>query len=132
MQVEESRAARDAIKAKIDNAVNSSSELPELERRVTQTEQGLEKARRYLPPSIEFDEVLSATGMLEKELGVQVMKFVPGIETQPNPDIRYAEVPVEITVKADFNRVMQFFDRLVHMEKLTHLRNITFESTMKE
>lgn len=126
-ELEMVRQSHDATKIKLDRAVRSTAELPQLEQRLAGIELGLDRARRFLPKSIEFDEILAQTGLFEKELGVQVVRFVPGAEAQPNTEMRYAEVPVEITVRAEFGKAMQFFDRLVHMDKLTHLRNVSFE-----
>lgn len=127
-ELENAQNSHSAMKAKLARAERDKAELPALEQRLATIERGLERARKVLPQSIEFDEILSATGLYEKETGVQLVRFAPGSEIQPDPAIRYAEIPVEITVRANFGRVMQFLDRLVHMEKLTHLRHISFET----
>lgn len=128
-ELENAEAAHAAMKAKLAKAERDKAGLPALEQRLRTVESGLDRARKILPKSIEFDQILSATGLYEKETGVRLVRFAPGEEIQPDPAIRYAEIPVEITVRADFGRVMQFLDRLVHMEKLTHLRNISFETS---
>lgn len=126
-ELETTRQSHEAIKTKVDRAVRNTAELPQLEQKLAGIELGLDRARRFLPKSIEFDEILAQTGLYEKEFGVQVVHFVPGAEVRPNTEMRYVEVPVEITVRAEFGKVMQFFDRLVHMDKLTHLRDVSFE-----
>lgn len=128
-ELQNAEASHAAMKAKVAKAERDKAELPTLEQRLRTVESGLERARKILPKSVEFDQILSTTGLYEKETGVRLVRFAPGEEVQPDPAIRYAEIPVEITVRADFGRVMQFLDRLVHMEKLTHLRNISFETS---
>ncbi|RYF44909.1 MAG: hypothetical protein EOO38_16990, partial [Cytophagaceae bacterium] len=41
----------------------------------------------------------------------------------------YKEVPVEIEMQGTFVDTMRFMDRLVHMQSLTHMRNIRFTAT---
>lgn len=131
-ELQNTEASHAAVKVKLARAERNKAELPALEQRLRTVESALERARKILPKTVEFDQILSATGMYEKETGVRLVRFAPGEEIQPDPAIRYAEIPVEITVRADFGRVMQFLDRLVHMEKLTHLRNISFETTAEK
>jgi Tfp pilus assembly protein PilO len=111
-------------------AVQQVKELPMLEEQLGTVEKGLAEAKKYLPEKIEFDEIVSLAGQFEKELGVTIVKMKPETEVRPNLEIQYAEIPVELIVKADFMKIMTFFDRLMHTQKIMHLRNIEFEAVV--
>jgi Tfp pilus assembly protein PilO len=129
---ESAEQGKEIAKRKYDKAMEKVKALPALEEKLAGVEKNLEEAKKYLPPKIEFDEVLALTGRFEKEVGVTITRFAPKEEARPNPSIQYAEIPVEVHVKADFVRVMNFFDRLMHTEKIMHLRDVTFEPILKE
>lgn len=127
-ELQTSQTNFEVVNRKVSRVKRDVAELPELEKKLLEVERSLDKARRVLPKTVEFDEVLAQTGMYEKEIGVQVVRFMPGASTESAGGARYAEVPVELIVKSEFDKVMQFFDRMLHMEKLTHIRNITIKS----
>ncbi len=108
-----------AAKAKI-------AELPALLTKLTEIEGELIKAREILPEQVEFDSILSSLGGLEKDYGVTIVKFIPGQELQPNPQLEYKEVNIDLELRGDFGSTMRFLDRLVHMPNLTNIRNIQF------
>jgi Tfp pilus assembly protein PilO len=111
---------------KFEAARQKVAELPALLAKLTEIEDDLAKAKQILPDRIEVDTILSALGNLEKELGVKIVKFTPGQETQPNPQLEYKEIPIDLVLRAPFPHTMRFLDRLVHMPNLTHIRNIQF------
>ncbi|MGE0172999.1 MAG: type 4a pilus biogenesis protein PilO [Oligoflexales bacterium] len=131
-EFEAAQQTKEVAKKKYDKFTEKIKALPALEEKLASVEKNLNEAKKYLPASIEFDEVLALTGRFEKEVGVSVTRFAPKEELRPNPQIQYAEVPVEIVVRADFIRVMNFFDRLTHTEKIMHLRDIIFEPVKSE
>ncbi len=118
----------EGARAKFEAAKKKAGQLPALMQKVSEVEGQLERAQKHLPKSIEFDEILARIGVMEKELGVKMMHFKPNEEVQPNPQLQYKEIPVEITLKADFASIMNMFDRLVHLDQLTHIRDITFKA----
>ena len=109
-----------------EDARQKAAELPALEAKLSEIEIELEKAKEFLPDKIEIDAILAFMGGLEKELDVKLMKFTPGAETLGQNGLEYKEIPVEIVMNGTFANTMRFMDRLVHMQNLTHMRNIQF------
>jgi Tfp pilus assembly protein PilO len=115
-----------AATEKFNAAKSKIAELPALLTKLTEIEGELVKAREILPERVEFDSILSALGGLEKDFGVTIAKFTPGQEVQPNPQLEYKEVNIDLELRGDFGSTMRFLDRLVHMPNLTNIRNIQF------
>lgn len=131
-QLIEVQGQEQAEKARLESAKRKVSELPQILKKINQTEISLEKARRFLPDRVPMNEVLAKLGSFEDDLDIQLVKFIPGQENQPNPQMEYREIPVDLTVRATFPRIMRFYDRILHMENLTHLRKITFSRVGNE
>lgn len=109
-----------------EDARQKAAELPALESKLSEIEGELTKAKQFLPDRIEIDTILGFIGQLEKELDVTLVKFTPGVESLPLNGLEYKELPVDISLSGTFANTMRFMDRLVHMQSLTHMRNIQF------
>lgn len=127
-QYEQAKDEESAIQGRLENNRRRVAELPKLLSRVKQIEEELEKARRILPNKVEIDQILADLGRFEKELDVKLHKFVPGAEVQPNPEMEYREIPVDLTLRGTFPQIMKFYDRILHLPNLTHLRAIQFNA----
>lgn len=117
---------------KFEAARQQVAELPALMAKLSEIEEELTRAKQFLPDRIEMDNILGSLGKLENELDVKISKFSPGQEYQPNMNLEYKEIPVELVLHAPFPQTMRFLDRLVHMPNLTHLRNIQFGNTIQD
>ncbi len=109
-----------------EDARQKAAELPALEAKLSEIEVELTKAKEFLPDRIEIDTILAFIGNLEKEHDVKLVKFTPGVEAQGQGGLEYKELPVEIMMNGTFANTMRFMDKLVHMQNLTHMRNIKF------
>ncbi|MBC7660507.1 MAG: type 4a pilus biogenesis protein PilO [Chitinophagaceae bacterium] len=118
----------DNEKRKFEVARQKAAELPAREAKLNEIEGELVKAKEFLPDKIEIDNILAIIGGLEKELDVTLVNFKPGSEQMGNGSTEYKEMPVELEMRGTFVNTMRFMDRLVHMQNLTHLRNIDFKS----
>jgi len=110
--------------ARYESARRSSEALPSLEVKLKDTEQQLKLARRYLPDEIQVDEVLHVVARLAKEFGVELSKFTPMDAGEIAEAGRYRQVPMDVSLKGDYISIARFFDSLVHLEQVVHLRNI--------
>lgn len=117
-----SRAERSLNKHK-----GNSAKLPELNAKIANIQVELEKAKKILPDRVFINKTLAHIGKLEKDYQVKVNRFEPGAEVQPNPDIDYKELPIDLEISGQFPQVMRFFDSLVHLQYLTHLRDVLIE-----
>jgi Tfp pilus assembly protein PilO len=127
-ELERARQEEAAVRGRLESAKRKVAELPALLTQVESIEADLQRAKKILPDKVEMDQVLASLGNFEKDLDIKMYKFAPGNEVQPNPQIDYKEIPVELTVRASFQQIMRFYDRVLHMPNLTHLRAIQFSS----
>lgn len=125
-ELEQARINESAERSRLESAKRKVAELPSLLNKVSEIEAALDKARRILPDKVEIDSILASLGKFEAELDVSLLRFVPGNELQPNAQIEYKELPIEITVQSNFPQIMRFYDKVLHMQTLTHLRSIEF------
>ena len=57
-----------------------------------------------------------------------MMSFKPGAEMVVAGSHRYAELPIELTLIGKYNQIVNFFDSIVNLEKIVHLRNISMRA----
>lgn len=110
----------------VNGAKTEIAELPKLQEQKSGIEQALEKAKRILPDSVDVEEILGKIAALEKESGVHLISLKPQKERVPDANLRYAEIPYDIVIEAEFNRIMVFFDQMLHQDKLVSIRDIKF------
>ena len=127
-KLETAESEMQSSEANLRRAKAKVAKLPQLLANLEKIEQDLEGARKILPDTIEMDEILSAVGKLEQLHGVKVSRFQPG-EISPGGDGEdYQEQVVAINLTGSFPKLMQFYDGLVHMNNLTHLRDINLQA----
>lgn len=126
-ELDEIRITRDLVQKKFDKNREKSAKLPELQEQLADIEEDLQKAKKILPEKVEQNELLSKIGSFEKELNIKIVNYKPGQESRPNQSLEYIEVPIQLEVMAPFPKIMLFFDRLVHLPMLTHIRDISFK-----
>lgn len=92
----------------------------------------LEKAKKYLPDTIHIDEILHTTARFCKRYSVSLDSFAPQAEEPSQSDARYAVKPVSITLSGRFVDIARFFDSMVHLQSIVHVRNVTLEKSTEE
>lgn len=111
-------------RTKLERARRKVSQLPELLDKLNLIEDELQRAKSFLPDDLEIDRILSILGSLEVRYNVQILKMTLGKESSPKDGLDYQEVPIDLEIKGQFRQIMQFYDSLVHLTNLTHLRSI--------
>lgn len=124
---EEVKDGRDVAKNRLEANKRQLESLPGLLSRVEDIEKELEAAQKLLPDQINIDEVLGSLGGLEAESDVKLQKFVPGVAVQPNQEIDYEELPVQLEVRGKFSDVMAYYDKILQLPSFTHIRSLSFD-----
>ena len=106
-------------------AKNKTEKLPLLEENFNKATEQLRKAQEKLPNKIYMDDILHSTASIAKETGIRFKSFKPGTERTQQGGYQYAETPIALDFTAKYSQVMTFFDNIVNMEKIIHLRNIS-------
>lgn len=114
-------AARTDMEAKRQRAAN----LPKLQAQLKELEIRLKQAVAQLPNKKEVAELLRGISTKAQESGLQIVVFRPRAE---NYQDFYAEIPVDITVKGNFQNAVNFFDDVGRLNRLINIDNIGFKN----
>jgi len=114
-------------RAAFNDSQGKKEKIAPLSENLATTKDKLEQATRLLPDDFLMDEILQATAEAAHDLGLDLEEFAPK-EVKSFPVVKYEEMPINLKMHGNFNKVAVFFDRLVHLDKLVHLRNLKIES----
>lgn len=114
-------AARTDREGKRQKAAN----LPKLRAELKELEIRLKVAVDQLPNKKEVAELLRGISTEARESGLQIVIFRPRSEKYQD---FYAEIPVDITVKGDFQNAVAFFDNVGRLNRLINIDNIGFKN----
>ena len=113
--------------ARTDKAMKQqrAANLPKLQAELKELEIRLKQAVEQLPNKKEVAELLRSISTKAQESGLQIVIFRPRAE---NYQDFYAEVPVDITVKGNFQNAVNFFDDVGRLNRLINIDNIGFKN----
>ena len=112
------------IENKFKEAMKRKNEIPQLEELLSKTQSEMEAARKALPDDFHMDQVLEKTSILAEDNNVMLANFTPGSEHPSDTVFKYMELPIKIQATGSFGNVVKFFDRIVHMDLLAHIRDL--------
>ncbi len=113
--------ARNEKMVKTQKAAN----LNRLRQDIRRLDAELKNALAQLPEKKDIPELLSAISSKAQESGLDILLFRPRAEVFRD---FYAEVPVDITVKGNFQNTVNFFDEVGRMTRLVNIDNIGFKN----
>ena len=113
--------ARNEKAVKTQKAAN----LARLRKDLQQLDAELKLAISQLPEKKEIPDLLSSISAKAQQSGLDVLLFRPRAETFQD---FYAEIPVDITVKGNFQNTVSFFDEVGHLSRLVNIDNIGFKN----
>ena len=116
------------IENQYEVAKKKSSDLPMLEEKFSKQQGILRKAQEKLPNEFYMDDVLHSIASLAKESGATIRSFVPTAEVIKSGEFSYAELPISLSLSGSFNQVVGFFDKIVNLEKVVHIRDISMSA----
>jgi type IV pilus assembly protein PilO len=99
--------------------------LPRLQKELVELDAKLKQAVAQLPNKKEMADLLSSISSKAQQSGLEVFLFRPRAE---NYQEFYAEVPVDITVKGNFQSVISFFDEVGRLHRLINIESIGFKN----
>jgi type IV pilus assembly protein PilO len=122
--------------AKLDDSVGTArneknqkraqaANLPRLQKELVELDAKLKQAVAQLPNKKEMADLLSNISTKAQQSGLEVLLFRPRAE---NYQEFYAEVPVDITVKGNFQSVISFFDEVGQLHRLINIESIGFKN----
>jgi type IV pilus assembly protein PilO len=115
----ESARTEKSIKAK------KASNLSQLRKDLHELDNRLKEAVAQLPNKREMAELLTNVANKAQESGLDIILFRPRTENYKD---FYAEIPVEINVKGDYQNVAHFFDSVGKLTRLINIDSIGFKN----
>lgn len=123
---------KETAKQAFDKARSRKANLPKLEEQLAQTESQLLEASKRLPDQFVMDKILQKTAMIAQDVGVQLILFDPQDPIPSNTAFRYAKMPISLQLMGTYAQIATFFDRLVHLKLLIHIKNFQLSLTELE
>jgi type IV pilus assembly protein PilO len=113
--------------ARTDKAMKQqkAAHLPKLRTELKELEIRLKEAVEQLPNKKEVSELLRSISTKAQESGLQIVIFRPRAEKYQD---FYAEIPVDITVKGNFQNAVNFFDDVGRLNRLINIDSIGFKN----
>lgn len=120
-------SAKNIAEQKFKKARKRKSNLPKLEEKLAFTVGELAKAKKKLPDEFVMEKILQNTAMIAQDIGLELRVFDPGKGRLTGGDFKYVELPINLVIFGTYGEIASFFDRIVHLELLVHLRNIKMQ-----
>lgn len=130
-QLSEANTAKETANQQYQAAKKKTEDLPKLEAKFTFVTEELRKAQEKLPNKFFMDDILYSTANAAKESGIDLVSFKPGDEKIVQGAHQYMEMPVKLSISGRYSQVVNFFDTIVHLKKIVHIRNITMNAQRK-
>ena len=130
-QLSEANDAKEKANQQYQDAKKKTEDLPKLEAKLTFVTEELRKAQEKLPNKFFMDDILYSTANAAKESGVIMESFKPGEERVVQGAHQYMELPIKLSISGRYSQVVNFFDTIVHLKKIVHVRNITLTAQRK-
>ena len=131
-QLTQAKSTRDLAKSRYTAAKSDAEKLFKLEVALKTIREQLDRAKKYLPDSIHMDEILHTTARFCKRYQVSLDEFTPQPEEPSTNEARYTVKPISIGLTGRFVDIARFFDSMVHLQTIVHVRNILLEKAEGE
>ena len=113
------------LQSKIREQQAIAGNLRSFQEEVRRLEAQLSLLLEQLPNSAEIPSLLKSVSDLGKESGLEFLRFAPSAEIKKD---FYAEIPVSISVHADYHSFALFTDKVARYPRIVNLSDITFSS----
>lgn len=123
----EAENKKQSMEVKYNRAKTQKQDMPQLEEKLAFTNQQMEKAKKNLPDTYEMETILEYVSKSSADTGVDLSIFEPEAEVLKSAGYNYFEMPIRIETMGKYNDTANFFDRLVHMDKMVHVRDMNIE-----
>jgi Tfp pilus assembly protein PilO len=124
--LDEAKVEEDSARTKFEAARSRKDDIPKLKEQLAFTETEFAAAKTLLPDTFQIDDILHKTAALAQQHGVTIQMFEPNEATSAGTQetVRYKELPVTMNALGPFPNVARFYDAILHMDKIVHLRDI--------
>ena len=110
------------LEKKLAIAKEEANELGKFQAMMQEAEAQFKIAMRALPENQEIPSLLTSISKSGQEVGLEFLLFEPKPETRRD---FYAEIPVAMSMRADYHNLAVFFDKVARLSRIVNINNIS-------
>ena len=111
---------------KLTTAKRNAADLKEFQAKMKEAEAQFKLAMKKLPEKEEIPSLLTSISDSGQQVGLEFLLFEPKPE---KPKEFYAEIPVAMSIKADYHNLATFFDHVARLSRIVNIRDIKIGHT---
>jgi type IV pilus assembly protein PilO len=109
------------IEKKLTTAKRNAADLNKFQAKMKEAEAQFKLAMKKLPEKEEIPSLLTSISDSGQQVGLDFLLFEPKPE---KPKEFYAEIPVAMSIKADYHNLAIFFDQVARLSRIVNVRDI--------
>ncbi len=109
------------LEKKLTTAKRNAADLKEFQAKMKEAEAQFKMAMKRLPEKEEIPSLLTSISDSGQQVGLEFLLFEPKPES---PKEFYAEIPVAMSIKADYHNLAAFFDQVARLSRIVNIRDI--------
>jgi len=109
------------LEKKLTTAKRNAADLKKFQAKMKEAEAQFKLAMRKLPEKEEIPSLLTSISDSGQQVGLDFLLFEPKAE---KPKEFYAEIPVAMSIKADYHNLAIFFDQVARLSRIVNIRDI--------
>jgi len=109
------------LETKLTTAKRNAADLKKFQAKMKEAEAQFKRAMKKLPEKEEIPSLLTSISDSGQQVGLDFLLFEPKPEM---PKEFYAEIPVAMSIKADYHNLAIFFDKVARLSRIVNIRDI--------
>lgn len=109
------------LEKKLTTARRNAADLKKFQAKMKEAEAQFKMAMKKLPEKEEIPSLLTSISDSGQRVGLEFLLFEPKPES---PKEFYAEIPVAMSIKADYHNLATFFDQVARLSRIVNIHNI--------
>ena len=109
------------LEKKLTTAKRNAADLKKFQAKMKEAEAQFKMAMKKLPEKEEIPSLLTSISDSGQQVGLEFLLFEPKAES---PKEFYAEIPVAMSIKADYHNLATFFDQVARLSRIVNIRDI--------
>ena len=109
------------LEDKLKTAKRNAADLKKFQTKMKEAEAQFNMAMKKLPEKEEIPSLLASISDSGQQVGMDFLLFEPKPE---KPKEFYAEIPVAMSIKADYHNSATFFDKVARLSRIVNIRDI--------
>jgi type IV pilus assembly protein PilO len=114
------------LEKKLTIAKRNATDLKKFQAKMKEAEAQFKLAMKKLPEKEEIPSLLTSISDSGQQVGLDFLLFEPKAEKKKE---FYAEIPVAMSMKADYHNLAIFFDQVARLSRIVNIRNINIGRT---